>query len=370
MTPGSAFEDDDPIDRVVDVTSSDLIAIQSFYQRRVQDDAARDDSAEQQLWGFTADSSLPVSAARAELEYSVRMPQGDEQEGFAEQQNRLIRLRLNDHHSVFDYGADFFMVGQAFAANPLARERLNAVGLAGPGDGSEFWVAGHLPLSPRFRRLEKSQNGANLVNETFGLSYGHSIAGAGYLQYLLESSKSATWFDDAVGADHDRLTTAGTLQMSSRDWSVFLKNAHFDDQFDSGTSESGWSWQFGGTMNLFSGLALSPQVTGQIRDVGTDDYLRDTTERLTLHTTLIDPLALDVQWQWDRRDTLDGGTLESTAANVKLRAPLRFGERLPPGLVMTASVGFRGMQGVAAPSPQEGMSFQLTLDYQPARGSR
>ena len=359
-----------PVDRMVKITSSDLIDVRSFYHRRVQDDRSSDDVLEQQLWGFTADSSLPVFDARAQLEYSVWIPQNQAEAGLANEQNRLIRLQLDDHRGPLDYGANFFSVGQAFVSNPLARQRLDAAGLPGTGDGAEFWISGHLPklgLEPRFRRIEKSQGGANVINDTFGLSFARAIGARTRLQYLLESTDVSTWFDDAVGASHDRQSAAATLKMTSRDWSMFLSNAHFDDRFDSGERDRGWSWRLGGTMNLFTGLAVSPQFAGQLRDVGSATELRDTSAQLTVHTTWIDPVALDLQVQRDRRDTLDGGICDATAANLTLRAPLTLGDRVPRGLMMTASLGYRGTEGLTDSTPQEGMSFKVTFNYQPAR---
>jgi hypothetical protein len=362
--------DPEPVDHVVNITSSDLIAIQSFYHRRVNNDVVRNTTLEQQLWGFTADSSLPVSAAHAQLEYSVWVPPGSGQETFGDERNRLVRLRLNDHRRYVDYGANFFAVGEAFVGNPLTQERLNVGGLPGPGDGTELWVAGKWPgvaLKPRFRRLEKTQGSANLVDETFGLSYDHGIGGTSRLIYLLESTDSSTWFEDALGAGFARDSAAATVRMRASRWTVFVKNLRFGEQFDAGRRETGSLWEFGGTLNVVNGLTVSPLLTDQVRDVGADDYLRFTNAGLTLQTSWIDPVIVNLQLQCNRRQALDGSTFEGTTANLNLRAPLRLWDRSPPGLGMTASVGYRGMRGLANPAPDEGMSFRLTVDFQPLR---
>jgi hypothetical protein len=355
---------------MVRITSSDLIAIQSYYHRRVEDAAGSEPSLEQQLWGFTADSSLPVSAARARLEYSVWMPPGSAQDGFGDEQNRLIRLRLNDHRRFFDYGANFFAVGEAFAQNAMARERLNASGLPGAGEGAELWVAGRVPgvgIKPRFRRLAKSLGNATLINETYGVAYDHGIGGRSRLLYLLESSDASTWFEDPMVAGQLRESEAATVTMRTSAWTMFLKNLRFDEEFEAGRRETGSVWELGGTLNVFAGLSLSPLLSNQIRDVGADDYLHASSAGLTLHTTWIEPMAVDLHLQRNRRDTLQGTGFEGTAADLKVRTPLWLWDRTLPGIVMIASLGYRGMEGLAGPVPEEGMSFRLTVDFQPGR---
>jgi hypothetical protein len=360
-----ARPDTEPVDRVVDITSWDRIAIRSYLQRRTRNDGAADSTLEQRLWGFTADSSLPISAAHAQLEYSVWMPQGSSQDGLADEQNRLVRLRLNDRRRYFDYGANLFAVGDAFVQNPIARERLNAAGLPGPGEGSEVWLAGRLPklgIKPRFRRLEKTQGAMNLTNETIGLAYDHGFGKRSRLMYLLESSDSSTWFDEVTTAGHDRQAATATVRMQNAGWNLFFKNGVFDEAFNAGREESGSLWEVGGTLTAFTGLTVSPLFTGQIRDVGADDELRVTTAGLTLHTTWIDPVALNLNVQCNRRDNHNGTTFEGTAADLNLRTPVRLWERTPASMMMTATLGYRGMEGLANPAPEEGVSFRLTLD--------
>ena len=356
-----------PVDKVIDVTSSELIAIRSYYQRRFDKLPGAEDGQERQLWGFTADSTLPVSAARAQLEYSIWVPESNGGEGFADEQNRLVRLRLNDQRRHFDYGANFFSVGDAFVHNPIARARLDAAGLPGPGDGSEVWLAGRVPkvgLEPRFRRLAKTQGDMNLINETLGLAFDHGLGGATRLMYLLESSTATTWFDDSGAAGHGREAAMATLRMQRQGWNVFLRNGVFDEEFAAGRRESGTAWEAGGTWNVLSGLTLNPLFTGQTREIGPRD-LRTTTTALTLHTTWIDPLAVNLHLQCNRRHELDGSTFQGTSADLNLRAPLRLWERAPRNLTMTATVGYRGMEGLANPVPEEGMSFRLTVDFNP-----
>lgn len=364
-SPGAAAGRD-PVDRAVRITTSDLITVQSFYRSR-PDTSGRDDALDQQLWGFTADSSLPISDARAQLEYSLWVPPGGVEDGFGDENNRLVRLRLNDQRRFFDYGANFFAVGEAFASNALARERLDTLGLPGIGSGSEFWVTGRLPgvgVKPRFRRLEKTQGNANLLNETFGLTSGHGLLGT-RLTYLLESSRSSTWYEEAAAPAHTRDAAVATVSMQAADWNLYFKNLRFDEQFEAGRLETGSVWEMGGRFDLIRGLTLTPLLTDSLRDVGALDCLHATTARLAFHTTWLEPVDVNLQVQRHWRDTLDGNTIEDLAADLKLRTPLKLWERIPHSLVVTASVGYRGLQGVAAPLPEEGVSFRLTLDFQP-----
>lgn len=354
------------MDRVVDIAASDLLAIRSFYQRRVEDRIGRDDILQHQLWGFTANSELPVSGAHAQLEYSIWMPEGSGQDGFADEQNRLVRLRLNDRLHFVNYGANFFSVGNAFVQNPMARERLNAAGLPGPGEGAEVWVSGRLPrlgVEPRFRRVEKSHGNADIVNETFGLAFGHGLAGKSRLSYLLEQTDASTWFEEAA-AGQVRESATATVRLQSVGWNLFFKNGIFDEQFAAGRQESGSLWELGGALNVIEGLSLAPVFTGQVRSVGAAD-LQTSSAGLTLRTSWIDPVAVDLHVQRNRRHNLDGSTFQGTAANLNLRTPLRLWERSPAKMVMTATVGYRGMQGLANPAPEEGMSFRVTVDFNP-----
>lgn len=369
VTVTQGADEAEPVDRVISITASEAVDVQSFYRRRTGNDAGTDGSLEQELLGLTAESELPVSAARAQFEYSVWMPSGRGQDGFADDRNRLLRLRLNDHHRYADYGANFFAVGEAFASNTISRERLNAAGLRGPGEGAEFWITGRLPglaLKPRFRRLEKSQGAASLVHETFGLSYDLRLGDGPRMMYVLESSESSSEQENAATTG-SRQAAAAMLKMQSPAWSMFLKNSWFDEHLPAGRQETGSVWELGGNLRVFDGLTLSPLVVDQVRDVGSQDYLRATSARLTLHTTWIDPLALDLQLQRNRRSAPDARPFRATRADLKLRAPLRLWEQAPERLFMTATVGYRGMQGLDDPSPEEGMSFRLTFDFRPAR---
>lgn len=359
--------DPEPVDRAVSFTAAD-VAIRSFYKRRVQDDDTLDDPLQQQLLGFTAGSSLPISAARAELEYSIWMPDTRSGQPADGAHNRLIRLRVNDHVGVFDYGANLFSVGEGFASHEVARERLNAGGLPGVGDGAELWLSGRVPklgVKPRYRRLEKTQGNSNLVNETFGLAFDHGLGTKSRLEYLLESTDVTTWFPEAA-AGNERESAAATIRMQSQGWNVYVRNSIFDHHSDNGADESGSLWEVGGTLNVLDGLTLTPLVNGQVRDVGSVN-LHTSSAGLTLHTRWIDPVDLNLNLQCNRRDNLDGSRFESTSARLNVRTPLRFWEHSPARLMMTATVGYQGMEGLANRAPEEGLSFQVTFDFSPGR---
>ncbi|HEX7034133.1 MAG TPA: hypothetical protein VF210_00075 [Pseudomonadales bacterium] len=360
--PGADLE---PVDRAVSFTAAD-VAVHSFYKRRIQDNGALQDPLEQQLWGITADSNLPIWAAHAQLEYSVWLPDARTAPASDPASNRLIRLRVNDHVGVFDYGASVFSVGDAFATHEVTRERLIAGGLPGVGDGAELWLTGRVPklgVRPSYRRLEKVQGTTNLVNETFGLAFDHGVGGKSRLMYLLESTDVSTWFEEAA-AGNQRQSAAATIRIQNPGWNVYFRNSIFDHEADNGPGESGSLWEVGGTLNVIQGLTVTPLVNELVRDVGTAD-LRTSTAGLTLHTSWIDPVDLNLNLQCNRRDNLDGTRFESTSARLNLRTPLRFWEHSPARLMMTATVGYQGMAGLANPVPEEGLSFQVTFEFNP-----
>lgn len=349
----------------MELMRSEGVAIRSFYQRRVHDDAATERVTQQQLWGVTADSTLPATDLSAQLEYALWVPDGRGEEAFADDRNRLLRLRLNDRWRTFDYGARLFSVGEAFVQNPVARARIDAAGLPGAGDGAEIWLGGRLPglgLEPRFRRLEKSHGHFNQVNETMSVAFGHGLGELGRLDYLLESSASTTWFDH--GGGHEREAAAATLRLHSPRWNLFVKNGVFDEAPADREEQSGALWEAGATLNLLEGLSLTPLVSGQTLDQGATN-LRQSHARLVVDTSWIDPLAVNLQLQRNHRANPDGSEFEGTSADLNLRAPLRLFERLRARMMMTATLGYRGMEGLAGATPEEGMSFRLTLDFTP-----
>jgi hypothetical protein len=355
----------EPVNRVTSFALADLLAVRSFYQRHVHDDVHSDDVIQQQLWGITADSRLPLTHTRAQLEYALWLPDGEGHAAVGDDRNRLIRLRLNDRWRTFDYGARLFSVGDAFVQNPIARTRVDAAGLPGAGDGAEIWLGGRLPslgLEPRFRRLEKSHGDFNLVNETMSLAFGHGLGELGRLHYLLESTASTTWFDH--GGGHQRDSTMATLRLDNPRWNLFVKNGIFAEAPAGSPHHAGELWEAGATLSVFEGLRLTPVISGQTRDQDAG-ALRQSRARLVLDTSWIDPVAVNLLVQRDRRENPNGSNFQGTSADLNLRAPLRAFERLRARMTMTATLGYRGMQGLAHAAPEEGMSLRLTLDFTP-----
>lgn len=306
------------------------VAVDSFYQRRIQRQGGYSETTEFTLWGIQAQSTVPVLDAEAQLDYSLFLPDDPDATVLADAENRMLRLSVQDRHRYMDFGASLFSVGNSFVTQPLARERANAAGINQPGQGGEVWVTGripHLPLRPTYRHLERMQ--------------------------------------DIPGTDSVRESAATTLGLNSPTpfGNLFLRNTRFDDTVKAANTTTGARWEVGANVRAAPGTTLTPVLAREMRFDAAGTALESRSAQLNVHTVLADATAVNLNLRQDRRETLTGEQA-ILAADLVINAPLRLWPRTPPGLNLSVALGYRGMRGLPVARPDEGMSVRLNFNYQ------
>lgn len=320
------------MDRHIDVASFDDLAVHSFVRRRVQHDAISDEDHELSLWGLEARSSLPVVNTRASFDYSVYMPTESDTQAFADEEHRLLRVSLQDRYRFMRFGGSVFRVGDKFLNQPLARERLNSTGLNTSGQGSEFWASGRLPLfglQPTIRHIDVA--------------------------------------DELANSDLDRSSTTTTFALSKPIpiGSLFLRNVRFDEQTEQQADMHRRRWEVGGHVSAFWDISVSPMFAVE-RQFNAFEAIRATSVAgLNLHTRLADATVLDLRLHHNRHEFLRDAREQATmSADLAVSTPLRLWPRTPPGLTVSAALGYRGHEGVSSNMRDEGMSVRLSFNFQ------
>lgn len=319
--------------RQVDVFSHDSVAVGTFYRQRVEENPAGDQWSRQGLWGLQARSAVPLVDARAQIDYSEYLPAAGH--GFTGQDqagtdNRLLRVHLHNSHRYLDYRMSFFSVGRAYLNEPLARERLDAMGLPGAGEGAVLQATGTIPriaITPTFRRVDISE--------------------------------------DLAGGNADRQSSLVTLGLSTEipTGSVFLRQSRFELAHGRQTSQSSSRWEAGGSLAPFGeGLRLSPVIAREEQWNEAAEALNSRLLGLNIHTALPGAAAIDLNLQHKTHRTQRQDEYARTLADLAFSTPLGFREQA----TLSASVGYRGVQG-RAPAPEEGMSVRLSIDVVPGR---
>jgi hypothetical protein len=347
---------------VVDIAPVAGIDLESFYRRDVQEGAGS--PMEQRLWGVKGVSGVPITDGKAQFEYAMSMPMGQQGFGFVAEDNQLVRVRFDDRIKQVNFGGRFFSVGEQFMQSGLARERVQVAGLPGPGAGTEVWVNGRVPklnVRPSIRRLERTFGDVHLLEERLGASYQHRVGGGYTLGYELESAEVLTEFA-STEAFNVRETAAATVRLRTRGWNAFVKHGVVDHAFDTGRIEVSDLWEMGLTLDVANLFTVAPVLRLQARRVDGADPLtaRITGLNLSSRWARLPTMNLNVQHQVSE---LTDGLFEGVGANLNVRTPLRLWNPFPANLTMVASVSYRNTEGVEA-QLDEGLGFRLMLEYQ------
>lgn len=323
---------DDPIpqtmNRQVDVLAHERVAVGSFYRQRVEEDPARNERRRQGLWGLQATSVVPLMDARAQIDYSEYLPDADPAftgQDQAGAENRLLRLNLHNSHRYLDYRMSVFSVGRAYLNEPLARERLDAMGLPGAGQGAILQASGRIPqvaITPTFRRVDVSE--------------------------------------DMAGGNADRQSSLVTVGLSTAIpiGSVYLRQSRLELEHGQQTSQSSSRWEAGGTIAPFGdSLRLSPVIAREDHWHGAAQGRRSRLLGLGVHTALPGAAAIEMHLQHKIHQAPQQGTYTQTVADLAFSTPLGLGKQA----TLSSSVGYRGVRG-SAPAPAEGMSVRLHID--------
>lgn len=354
------------IDRSVKLTPMAGVDLQSFYRTRSQSSAAGPEDSEHQLWGVKAASAVPVFDATAQFEYSVWMPEGSNQKGFENDSNRLVRLRLEDSVRRVDYGVRLFSVGDAFAGNPVARERLRATGLPGAGTGNEVWARSRLPwlsLEPSVRRGERRDGDVRIIDETYRVSLEQDLWWDTRFASAVESFAALTEGENGAGFLKARDGSSAKVELNGGFWSASVKGSRSLTSFAESEAREESAWELGAVIDLSAALTLAPVLKEQARHVGE-------TEALTLQTA-----GLDIRTDWAGLPQMrlhlehkhgEGaeGDLAGFGAKLSLRTPIRLWERFAPKVTMDASVQYQTLEGSLAERQEDGLGFRVTLEYQ------
>ncbi|MFU8815222.1 MAG: hypothetical protein ACNA7W_07745 [Pseudomonadales bacterium] len=348
----------------LELSSPQGLEVRSFFQQRggYADEGER--ASGNRLLGIQAASPLPVSEASAEFEYAVSMPMVHVLEGFTDESNQLLRLRLENRWRELNYGVRFFSIGEAFAQNPVASARLRSAGLPGPGDGAEIWSSWRfrqLQLDSTARRLERSLGDRQQVEEYASVTLARNLGEHARLLYLLESSTSTSSLDPAARPTDLRQRSASTVKLNGAQWSVFWR-AQGVDQAEVGRLDTASTWELGARLNMSDRIAISPRVKQQTDESSTAQERTLTTTALRIETSWLGLPELDVNLQ-HRAQSGSGPTLEGLAADVALRTPLGPNAYVPPGVTMSAALSFRDSNG--SDWWEDGVGFRMTLQWQP-----
>lgn len=307
---------------------TDLVAVDSYYRSRSNRQVGSDDVSQAALWGIQARSAIPVIDAQASFDYSMFVPDEHDLETISNEANHLLRLSVQDHWRTVNYGASVYSVGTSFMQQPLARQQLNSTGLAQPGQGREYWVNGRLPIldlqpSVQRRELMRDDNGAEFRS-------GATILGL--------SSPVPTG-------------------------RMFLRNAFIEDQNGGADAVSRYRWELGANIRPLGGALLSPLYARESRTTPLGFTLVTHTTALNLNTVLLDTTRLNLNLQHNSQETIEG-ILRTSAANLNVTTPLRLGKIRAPGFTVSAGMGYRDLRGARTHQPNEGVSVNLSLNYQ------
>ena len=322
----------DRLDRQISVAEFDVLAVDSFFQRRVQRDALNDRQRELSLWGIEAQSSLPLLQSAAQLDYSVFLPSDNGVQTFADVDHQLMKLSVRDRYRFVTFGGSLFNVGNAFLNQPLASERLMSVGLSMPGQGTEVWARGNLPflrLQPTIRHIDVA--------------------------------------DELANGDGERTSSTTTLGLSSPvpTGRIYLRNVRFEEQPGNDLSPiSRTRWELGGSITPFGDISLAPLFAVEQQFDATNLRRESSIAGLNVNTHLADATVLQLNLHHDRHQfPLEQAARHSLAANLTITRPLRLWSRTPPGLTVSAAVGYRELRGFLQATPDEGMSVRLSFNY-------
>jgi hypothetical protein len=321
------------VDRQVTVASlADVAAVDSFFRRRVQHDSMNDIDRELSLWGIQAKSSVPLLDAHARFDYSVYMPSDSNTAVLADEEHRMLRMSLRDRHRFVSFGGSLFTVGDMFVHQPLAREQLDSTGLNAPGDGTELWATGHLP----FWKLESTYRRVDVA-------------------------------DELANTDLERTTSTTILGLRRPipTGSVFLRNVRFEEQPGNQAEIYRTRWELGGNVSPFRHTTVSP-IFAVEQQFNTERAMRASSMAgVNVHTRLADATVLNLRLHHDRHEMLVDHSLRgSVAADLGITTPLKLWARTPPGLTVSANVGYRELLGVPETMPEEGMSVRLSFNFQ------